>query len=127
VVARSDLRQADLFGRPLPLCCFCGYPKLPFGNFRCEFEEAKNSENFHPFLNDWHVSLDEEEKINEKFEVQIGEAINRFFETRPRLAARLETASIEAWAQGRAVKHRGRASQVSLISYLITGARRRSH
>lgn len=116
-----NLKQVDLFNQPLPLCPFCGYPKLPFSDFRCEYGLAREHKDFHPFFVDWHISLEREEKLQELLAPKIIEVAKKALEERPRLLLEIEASRNESWVKSHAVKLRKEVSQVSLIGYIIGG------
>jgi len=113
------LKQVDLFNQPLPLCRFCGYPKLLFSDFRCEYELVRDLKNFNPFRADWHVDLDEEDRFHKLLAPKILEAAKKALEERPRLLLKIKATRNESWVKSHAVKLRKEISQVSLIGYII--------
>ena len=77
-VKRKRLVQLDLLGRAVPCCPFCGYP-WPSENFRCEYELAKACcADFNPFKVNWHVRLDEEERLVQRFIPLALQALEKF-------------------------------------------------
>lgn len=114
-----NLKQVDLFNQPLPLCPFCGYPKLPFSDFRCEYRLASDQEDFHPFLWDWHINLEAEEKLQELLAPKIIDAAKKALEERPRLLLEIEASRNESWVKSHTVKLGKEISQISLIGYII--------
>jgi hypothetical protein len=118
-------KQVDLFLNPIPLCDYCGYPMLPLKNWMCWYSYNKTLKDFNPFRVHWHEDLDRMSKFQERFAPQILEAANKALEERPRLLLEIEASRNESWVKSHALKLRKEVSQVSLIGYIIGGARAR--
>ncbi len=140
------LKQVDLFLTPIPLCPFCGYPKLPMVSFKCDIGLALTllGEDFSPFRVHWHTDLEEEERIIKRISNQISRKVADFYDANPELIERVKETRLNSWVEDhgpnqgqlerdfqemcerleRRERHGGRIvpeSQVSLISYIIGG------
>jgi hypothetical protein len=116
-VKRKRLAQLDLLGRIVPCCPFCGYPG-PSKNFRCEYELAKACfADFNPFKVNWHVRLDEEERLVQRF---IPLALQALENMLPEIEEKIERDRLTEWALSKCVKRRSTCSQFSLLGFLLT-------
>ncbi len=141
------LKQVDLFLTPIPLCPFCGYPKLPMVSFQCDIGLALTllGDDFSPFRVHWHTDLEEEERIIKRMSNQISGKVADFFDANPELIERVNETRLESWVEDhgpnqgqlerdfqrylktaeRYHRHGGRyvpESQVSIIGYIFGGS-----
>jgi hypothetical protein len=114
--------QLNLFGQPVTdICEFCGFP---FTNgrpraYRCEYELARGLPDFSPFKVFWHVDLEEEERAVQEWLPVAREIISEALENDPKFLAHVERARVRAWVESKVVKAGRKATQASLIPYLI--------